>query len=84
MSVANNLPRRECSTGTRRNTAKQRTKVVLRLEVTTDEVVEVTRDIGDAEIVAAPHESAKETVEEAIADYEEMIDGELRKNIEIF
>ena len=33
----------------------------MRLKVTTDEEVDETRDVGDAEIVTAPHEPAKET-----------------------
>ena len=33
----------------------------MRLKVTTDEEVDETRDVGDAEIVTAPHEPAEET-----------------------
>ena len=41
--------------------SKAEDKGRLEIKVTTDEEVDVTRDVGDAEIVTAPHEPAKET-----------------------
>ena len=41
--------------------SKAEDKGRLEIKVTTDEEVDETRDVGDAEIVTAPHEPAEET-----------------------